>query len=286
MSKSLAASKQLMQTYLSELLTEETDDKGAVQVKEKQVQPIEQLLNQVSLPSVAASQGNDNSSNKTVSREMLKAPVFTTEPHSSISAEPLIDDAASKVINRAAVVAKEENHNIDTAKAGALTTRRSAGNFEAAPQKDYRKGDFQAMFFDVAGLTVAVPLIELGGIHNSDKITALMGKPEWFKGVMLRRDEKINVVDTALWVMPEKCNEKLLSALNYQYIIMLNDSTWGLTAENLVDTVTLKQEDVKWLDSSSKRPWLAGLVKDRMCALLDVDSLIKLLEKGVNITQE
>jgi len=86
--------------------------------------------------------------------------------------------------------------------------------------------------------------------------------------------------------MPEKCNEELLSALDYQYVIMLNDSAWGLSAERLVDTVTLKQEDVKWLDSPSKRPWLAGLVKDRMCALIDVDSLIKLLEKGMNITQE
>ena len=103
---------------------------------------------------------------------------------------------------------------------------------------------------------------------------------------MLYREEKVNVVDTARWVMPEKCDDKLLSALNYQYIIMLGNSSWGLTAEKLVDTVTLKQEDVKWLDKANKRPWLAGLVKNRMCALLDVGSLIKLLEKGVNITQE
>ena len=138
----------------------------------------------------------------------------------------------------------------------------------------------------MAGLQIAVPLVELGGIHNTDKTTPLMGKPDWFKGVMLHRDEKVNVVDTALWVMPEKCNEALMSALNYQYIIMLCDSSWGLMAENLVDTVTLKQEDVKWLDSTNKRPWLAGLVKNRMCALLDVESLIKLLEKGANIRQE
>jgi purine-binding chemotaxis protein CheW len=142
------------------------------------------------------------------------------------------------------------------------------------------------MFFEVAGLMIAVPLIELGGIHNTDKITPLMGKPDWFKGVMLHRAAKVNVVDTALWVMPEKCDEALISALNYQYIIMLNDSSWGLSAEKLVDTVTLKQEDVKWLDTQNKRPWLAGLVKNRMCVLLDVESLIKLLEKGVNITQE
>ena len=152
-------------------------------------------------------------------------------------------------------------------------------------EKSYRNESFQAMFFDVAGLIVAVPLIELGGIHNADKTTALMGKPEWFKGVMLHREEKINVVDTALWVMPEKCSETLLDSLNYQYVIMLNNSNWGLLAEHLVDTVTLEHKDVKWLEPSSKRPWLAGLVKDRMCALLDVDALISMLDEGANISK-
>jgi purine-binding chemotaxis protein CheW len=149
--------------------------------------------------------------------------------------------------------------------------------------KSYRQGDFQAMYFSVAGLIIAVPLIELGGIHKVNKTNAMMGKPDWFKGVMLHRDDKINVVDTALWVMPEKCDEKLIEALNYQYIIMLNNSSWGLMAEHLVDTVVLKHEEVKWLDETNKRPWLAGLVKDKMCALLDVNALITLLDEGFNI---
>ena len=158
-------------------------------------------------------------------------------------------------------------------------------NLKVKVDKNYRKGRFQAMFFDVAGLMIAVPLIELGGIHNVDKTNSLVGKPDWFKGVMLHREEKINVVDTALWVMPEKCNQTLLDSLNYQYVIMLNNSHWGMMAENLVDTVTLEQDDVKWIEGSSKRPWLAGLVKERMCALLDVDSLIAMLEDGANINQ-
>ena len=112
-----------------------------------------------------------------------------------------------------------------------------------------------------------------------------MGMPKWFTGVMLYRDEKINVVDTALWVMPEKMDEHLKSSINYQYIIMLNDSGWGLAAENLIDTVVLNQEDVKWTTSSNKRPWLAGLVKDKMCALFDVDSLIQLLNDGSGINK-
>ena len=166
-----------------------------------------------------------------------------------------------------------------------LVTQKSHGNVEPQKQKTYRQGDFQALYFEVGGLTLAVPLIELGGIHTVDKTTSLMGMPKWFTGVMLYRDEKINVVDTALWVMPEKMDEHLKSSINYQYIIMLNDSGWGLAAENLIDTVVLNQEDVKWTTSSNKRPWLAGLVKDKMCALFDVDSLIQLLNDGSGINK-
>lgn len=140
--------------------------------------------------------------------------------------------------------------------------------------------DFQTLFFTVAGLTLALPLTELGGIHKIHKVGPLIGKPNWFKGVMLHREEKLNVVDTALWVMPEKYNDKLAESLNYQYLIMLDSSGWGLACESLVTTATLAPTDVRWREPNAKRPWLAGMVKDKMCALVNVKQLIKLLDKG------
>ncbi|MCY7294410.1 chemotaxis protein CheW [Alteromonas sp. a30] len=147
--------------------------------------------------------------------------------------------------------------------------------------KALKEGEFQALFFEVAGLTLAVPLTHLGGIHNLEKPNPLFGKPDWFLGVMLYREEKLSVVDTAQWVMPEKCNETLADSLHYQYLIMLGESAWGLTCERLINTVTLKPEDVRWRTERSKRPWLAGMVKEKMCALLDISQLIDMLDKGL-----
>ena len=93
-------------------------------------------------------------------------------------------------------------------------------------------------------------------------------------------------VDSARWVMPEKCDQKLLTEINYRFLIMLGNSDWGLTAENLIDTVLLSQDDVKWREQPGKRPGLAGLVKDRMCALVDVDAMIQLLNQGLSISSE
>jgi purine-binding chemotaxis protein CheW len=141
-------------------------------------------------------------------------------------------------------------------------------------------GEFQALFFEVSGLKLAVQLTELGGIHQLEKVSPLFGKPDWFNGVMLHRDEKLSVVDTAKWVMPEKYDEKLAESLNYQYLIMLDDSCWGLACERIVTTAVLNPGDVKWRETTGKRPWLAGMVKEKMCALINVQQLIAMLEQG------
>ena len=114
-----------------------------------------------------------------------------------------------------------------------------------------------------------------------EKVGGLIGKPKWFKGVMLHREQKINVVDTAMWVMPEKYDQNLAETLNYQYLIMLGDSLWGLASDKLVNTVTLTKDEVKWREAGGKRPWLAGMVKERMCALIDVYQLIAMLNNGL-----
>ncbi|WP_199611240.1 chemotaxis protein CheW [Flocculibacter collagenilyticus] len=184
----------------------------------------------------------------------------------------LVDD---KAVTKEIVTEKIEEIELDL-KAAKVTSE----------EKDYRKGSFQALFFKVAGLTVAVPLTELGGIHNLSKLSSLIGKPSWFMGVMVHRDEKLNVVDTAKWVMPEKYDDQLEAALDYKYVIMLSDSAWGMACEQLVNTVTLEQDDVKWSDNKTRRPWLAGLIKDKMCALLDVEELTSLLNNGLDISEE
>lgn len=56
-------------------------------------------------------------------------------------------------------------------------------------QKEYRQGKFQALFFDVAGLKVALPLKELGGIHKMGTLNTLPGKPDWYKGDVVSRAE-------------------------------------------------------------------------------------------------
>lgn len=140
--------------------------------------------------------------------------------------------------------------------------------------------EFQVLFFKVAGLTLAVPLVSLGGIVNLDRINHLMGRPGWYLGVQQHRESQLNVVDTCAWVMPEKYDD-LAQSVNYQYIVVLQDSSWGLTCESLVNTVKIHKSQVNWRSQAGKRPWLAGVVKEQMCGILNVDALIAMLDSGL-----
>jgi purine-binding chemotaxis protein CheW len=44
----------------------------------------------------------------------------------------------------------------------------------------------------------------------------------------------------------------------------------------------LTHQDIKWRDKRATRPWLAGLIKDKMCALIDVSATKALLEQGLD----
>lgn len=260
MSKQLFANEKIMTQYLGALLCEDEP--------EENLEPVAKLLEQV--PSAIQ---ND---------EVLLKPKAQLSVTEQLYSEQ-VKEAISDVEPVPSQTAPIEPEPVNTPDVQTLQSTEPALLLHS--QEDYFEGEFQALFFEVAGLTLAVPLKALGGIHQLGEVNHLFGKPKWFKGVMLNRDEKLNVVDTARWVMPEKHDEKLEASLNYQYLITLGDSNWGLLAEKLINNITLSKEDVKWRKNSGKRPWLAGVIKEKMCALIDVDNLNALLEKGLDSRQ-
>lgn len=140
--------------------------------------------------------------------------------------------------------------------------------------------EFQVLFFELAGVTFALPLTDLGGIHRLDKeLNTLFGKPDWFSGVMPHGDELYNIVDTAKWINSDASSE----SLNYTHYILLGATEWGISCENLLGTETLTTSQIKWRKTQGKRPWLAGMVKEKMCALLHAEEFVKLLNSGINI---
>ena len=139
---------------------------------------------------------------------------------------------------------------------------------------------FECLLFDVAGLTLAVPLVCLGSIYPlaGKELTPLFGQPDWFLGILPGQAGNLKVLDTARWVMPERYREDYREGL--QYVISVQGYEWGLAVHQVSRSVRLDPSEVKWRSQRVQRPWLAGTVIEQMCALLDVSALAGLIDSG------
>ena len=138
---------------------------------------------------------------------------------------------------------------------------------------------FECLLFKVAGLTMAVPLVELGSIYPlTDELTGIFGQADWFVGLMSVSAGNIRTVNTAKIVMPERYDDKFVD--NIGYVISINGYDWGLAVDCVEKAITLEPEAVRWRTSRSKRPWLAGTVVEYMCALLDVQAMAQMLNQS------
>jgi len=159
-----------------------------------------------------------------------------------------------------------------------------SGRGTPPPSKDGRPAwaaePFECLLFDVAGLTLAVPLVCLGSIYSlaGTELTPLFGQPDWFLGILPSQAGNLKVLDTARWVMPDRYRDDFRQGL--QYVISVQGYEWGLAVHQVSRSLRLDPNEIKWRSQRGQRPWLAGTVIEHMCALLDVSELAELIASG------
>ena len=217
--------------------------------------------------------------------ESLPVQHFVPEQTIQCYLDALLQDAAAELALAEAVNAAPEVPATPALKSVAV---QAATPVAAAPtppeppivaQPAWRSDPFEALLFDVGGLTLAVPLISLGSIHKLDgAITPLFGQPDWFLGLLPTERGNLKVLDTARWVMPERYQPALRESVSF--VISVQGHDWGMAVHGVSESIRLRPEQVKWRSGQGKRPWLAGTVIEHMCALLDVEALAAMIERG------
>lgn len=147
---------------------------------------------------------------------------------------------------------------------------------EASPYPDWAAGDFQCLLFRVAGLTLALPLAKLNGVLPWDAaaVTVMPGHRPWFLGLREYQGQQVQLIDVANVVIPR---DEPAKADGFGKVILIGDGRWGLACDAIAEVVTLAATAVKWRGRSGNRPWLAGTVIERMCALIDADAFAEML---------
>lgn len=155
---------------------------------------------------------------------------------------------------------------------------------EPAPVPEWGRETFQALLFKVAGLTLAVPLVELSGVREweADQVTAMPGHSPSYLGLVQYRERSVPVVDTARLVLPEDRLALLSDPLErLARIVFIEDGAWGLACDEVDEVLTLQPDQVRWRSSRTRRRWLAGTVIDHMCAIIDPPVFADMLATGI-----
>ncbi len=143
---------------------------------------------------------------------------------------------------------------------------------------------FQILLFEVAGLKLAVPLIELSGVIEwKNTVTEMPGSADFYMGILQHLNYRIPVIDTAKMVLPLNKRSQLVGdnpRERVNHIVLIDDYHWGLACDKIGEVITLQPDEIRWRTSKTRRTWLAGTVIDHMCALLNSEGFAAMLEKG------
>lgn len=189
-------------------------------------------------------------------------PAIDTKP--TIDAKPTVD---TKPIAAEPVIVESAQPE------DALALMTAPADWLANGRPQWAQQPFECLLFRVGGLALAAPLTELGAIYplEQDSLTSIFGQTSWFMGLLPVKDYNVRAIDTALVVMPERYEQPMRE--NYRYVISLYGADWGLAVDEVMNSVRLDPDQVRWRGQRSKRPWLAGTVVNQMCALLDIGQL-------------
>lgn len=217
---------------------------------------------------------------------MIKQVVPTSKPVMELARRPLIlptiEMPAPQVVVAPSVPALEQVSDVQVVVEVAESVLQHSALTESAlsGRPDWASESFECLLFDVAGLTLAVPLVCLGSIYplQGQELTPLFGQPDWFLGILPCQAGNLKVLDTARWVMPDRYRDDFRDGL--QYVISIEGYEWGLAVHQVSRSIRLDPKEVKWRSQRTQRPWLAGTVIEHMCALLDITALAELIASG------
>lgn len=146
------------------------------------------------------------------------------------------------------------------------------------------QGPIQVRVFEVAGLTLAVPLSRVKDVVTSQPNLLPPSEPvPLLLGLLSSPAGESRVVDTARLILPHDRGMRPGVSPGRQagQYLVLDAGHWALACSRIGDVIELQHSDVSWRTAAGKRPWLAGTVLKQMCALLDIDALIGLLAEKV-----
>jgi len=142
---------------------------------------------------------------------------------------------------------------------------------------------FQTLFIDIDGMDIAIPMEAMSGIRKyPEQLTQFPNTASWIDGTFKSHGQNIQVVNARkLFLLSNNrevdSDEELKQP---EFIVQIGDGRWGLACHSADRAVMLEPDQVRWSGANRRRPWMLGMIKEHLCALLDGGEFIKYLDDG------
>ncbi|MGH1440386.1 MAG: chemotaxis protein CheW [Cellvibrionaceae bacterium] len=231
--------------------------------------PEKQAIDKTDLPSVSASGYEQH---KQRLEKMLLQVSAIESPQSSAITQDTEGELDAKTKAKLGIdIASEELTQLDYQPLPPLSSEWLENG-----RPNWAQEQFDILLIEVNGLQLAVPLVALGQIQPMDEdLTPLFGQSDWFMGLQKSPIGNVKTVNTAKFVMPERYQDDH----DYKYVVSINGLQWGLAVDRIHQPISIDPDSIRWRVNRSSRPWMAGMVKDHMCVLLDIPSMGELLQQ-------
>ncbi len=121
----------------------------------------------------------------------------------------------------------------------------------------------QCLMFRVGEHLLSVPLIQLSSVVTwSDAVTRLPQSPDWLLGLIKVRDTNLRIVDSGRLLGID-----IASPTKPGHLLVLDDSGWAITCDQLEQVVNLEPEDIQWKPDVHRRMVL-GTIRDSLSTLI------------------
>nr|WP_299184065.1 hypothetical protein [uncultured Neptuniibacter sp.] len=114
-------------------------------------------------------------------------------------------------------------------------------------------------------------------MHLSSVSLVLDTAHDWCLGRFGGASFDTNVVDTALWLVPERYEPEMA---RYDELVILSGRHWALACDELVKSVRIPADKVTWSSKDNPRKWLWGTYMEERCAILDIPELMKQFDQS------
>ncbi|WP_019626163.1 chemotaxis protein CheW [Thioalkalivibrio sp. ALJT] len=148
-------------------------------------------------------------------------------------------------------------------------------------EREYARPEapFSVLVFEAGNLTLLAPLDALGGVAPLDslEVRPTPNHSVWYLGLADTREGRVQLIDLAAVVTPEGREYEPDTA---HQVVFLAGSRFALACHAIHGTRVIQPEALRWRKKRRRLPWLAGVEREQMATLLDLEALDRTLDEG------